>query len=129
MARTLLRVEMNLGLPPPGCKGCGSYFSVRMGIDREHEAVNHSISKYVRGQGHTNGMESFWTMPKRAHAGTLRKTSPKHLQRYVSEFAVKHNVHNSGTIALMRDTVARLVGCNLLWRDIIGGNELSNAGR
>ncbi|MXY46177.1 MAG: IS1595 family transposase [Chloroflexi bacterium] len=28
------------------------------GINRKHEAVKHSVSEYVRGQAHTNGMES-----------------------------------------------------------------------
>ena len=44
---------------------------------------------------HTNGMESFWSMLKRAHAGTFHKLSPKHLDRYVQEFAGKHNIRDS----------------------------------
>ncbi len=99
------------------------------GVEREHEAVRHSVSEYVRGQAHTNGIESFWAMLKRAHGGTFHKISPKHLQRYVSEFAGKHNIRNSDTLAQMRDTVARLVGRNLLYRDLIARNGLSNAGR
>ena len=99
------------------------------GIDREHEAVKHSVSEYVRGQAHTNGIESFWSMLKRAHAGTFHKISPKHLDRYVREFAGKHNHRDSGTLIQMRDTVARLVGRNLLYRDLIARNGLSNAGR
>ena len=99
------------------------------GIDREHEAVKHSISEYVRGQAHTNGIESFWSMLKRAHAGTFHKISPKHLDRYVREFAGKHNHRDSGTLIQMRDTVARLIGRNLLYRDLIASNGLSNAGR
>ena len=42
-------------------------------------------------------------MLKRAHKGTFHKISPKHLQRYVSEFAGKHNVRESGTLAQMRN--------------------------
>ena len=99
------------------------------GVERSHEAVRHSVSEYVRGQAHTNGIESFWAMLKRAHGGTFHKISPKHLQRYVSEFAGKHNIRNSDTLAQMRDTVARLVGRNLLYRDLIARNGLSNAGR
>ena len=91
----------------------------------EHEAVNHTVSEYVRGQAHTNGIES-WSMLKRAHDGTFHKMSPKHLQRYVSEFAGKHNIRDSGTLAQMRDTVARLVGRNLLYRDLIADNGLSS---
>ena len=92
--------------------------------DFEHEAVNHTVSEYVRGMAHTNGIESFWAMLKRAHDGTFHKMSPKHLQRYVSEFAGKHNIRDSGTIVQMRDTVARLVGRNLLYRDLIADNGL-----
>ena len=99
------------------------------GIDRAHESVRHSISEYVRGMAHTNGIESFWSMLKRAHDGTFHKISPKHLQRYVSEFAGKHNIRDSGTLAQMRDTVARLIGQRLLWRDLVACNGLSNAAR
>ena len=91
-----------------------------------HEAVNHTVSEYVRGQAHTNGIESFWSMLKRAHDGTFHKMSPKHLQRYVSEFAGRHNVRDSGTLAQMRDTVARLIGRRLLYRDLIACNGLSS---
>ena len=97
--------------------------------DYRHEAVNHTVSQYVRGQAHTNGMESFWSMLKRAHDGTFHKISPKHLQRYVSEFAGKHNIRDSGTLVQMRDTVARLVGRNLLYRDLIADNGLSSGAR
>ena len=99
------------------------------GMPFEHETVKHSVGEYVSGMAHTNGIESFWSMLKRAHKGTFHKISPKHLQRYVSEFAGKHNVRDSGTLAQMRHTVARLVGRNLLYRDLIASNGLSNASR
>ena len=95
----------------------------------DHESVNHGVGEYVDGMAHTNGIESFWSMLKRAHKGTFNKLSPKHLQRYVSEFAGKHNIRESGTLAQMRDTVARLVGRRLMYRDLIADNGLSNAGR
>ena len=99
------------------------------GNERDHGVVKHSVSEYVRGQAHTNGIESVWAMLKRAHGGTLHKISPKHLQRFVSEFAGKHNHRNSGTLFQMRDTVARMVGGNLLRHDLVAPNGLSNAGR
>ena len=94
------------------------------GIPFDHESVRHSVSEYVDGMAHTNGIESFWAMLKRAHKGTFHKISPKHLQRYVSEFAGKHNVRESGTLAQMRDAAARLVGRRLLYRDLIAPNGL-----
>ena len=33
----------------------------------DHEAVNHSVSEFVRGMASTNGIESFWATLKRAH--------------------------------------------------------------
>ena len=44
-----------------------------------HASVKHSAGQYVDGQIHTNGVESFWSMLKRAHKGTIHKLSPKHL--------------------------------------------------
>ena len=95
----------------------------------EHGAVKHSASEYVRGDVHTNGIESFWSMLKRAHKGTFHKLSPKHLDRYVKEFAGKHNMRELGTVAQMRDVVARMVGRRLLYRDLIADNGLSSGAR
>ena len=94
-----------------------------------HEAVKHSVSEFVRGQAHSNGVESFWSMLKRAHEGTFHKISPKHLNRYVQEFAGKHNIRELGTLAQMRDTVARLIGRNVLYRDLVADNGLSSGAR
>jgi len=99
------------------------------GIPNPHETVKHSVSQYVRGMAHTNGIESFWSMFERSYHGTFHKISPKHLQRYVSEAVGKHNIRDSGTLAQMRDTVARLVGERLLWRELVAPNGLSNAAR
>ncbi len=33
----------------------------------DHESVIHSRGEYVRGDVHTNGMESFWAMIKRGY--------------------------------------------------------------
>lgn len=47
-------------------------------------AVNHSAKEYIRGNAHTNGIESFWSMFRRANKGTFHKMSPKHLNKYVT---------------------------------------------
>ena len=65
-----------------------------------HETVRHSVAEYVKGQAHTNGIESFWATLKRAHKGVFHKMSPKHLQRYVTEFAGKHNVRDEDNIRI-----------------------------
>ena len=37
-----------------------------------HESVNHSADEYVRGMAHTQGIESFWSMLKRACKGIVQ---------------------------------------------------------
>ena len=90
-----------------------------LGNGFDHEAVNHSVGKYVRGMMHTNEIESFWSMLKRAHKGTFHKISAKHLQRYVNEFAGRHNVREADTICQMESVVIGLVGKRLMYRELI----------
>ena len=113
----------------PGATVYTDEASAYKGLPFKHESVKHSVSEYVRGMAHTNGAESFWSMLKRAHMGTFHKLSPKHLDRYVQEFAGKHNIRESGTLVQMRDTVAKLVGRRLLYRDIVADNGLSSGAR
>ena len=97
--------------------------------NRNHETVNHTISSYVRDQAHTNGVESFWSMLKRGYHGTYHKMSAKHLQRYVNEFAGKHNTRNGDTADQMRYIVANMVGKRLMYKDLIDNNGLDSGAR
>ena len=63
-----------------------------------HQSVRHSVGEYVRGQAHTNGVESSWGMLKRGYYGTFHKISPKHLNRYVQEFAGRQNVREADSV-------------------------------
>ena len=40
----------------------------------DHESVDHGTGEYVRDQAHINGIESFWSMLKRAPQGRLSQT-------------------------------------------------------
>ena len=113
----------------PGATVYTDEASAYEGLPFNHESVKHSVAEYVRDQAHTNGIESFWAMLKRAHTGTFHKMSPKHLNRYVNEFAGKHNIRDSDTIDQMRHVVAGLVGKRLMYRDLIGDNGLSSGAR
>ncbi len=83
-----------------------------------HESVKYSVSEYVNGQAHTNGVESFWAVLKRAYHGVYHQLSPKHLQRYVNQFAGKHNVRHMDTIDQMGHVAAAMVDKRLLWREL-----------
>ncbi len=85
----------------------------------EHESVKHSVSEYVRGQAHTNGVESFWALLKRGYYGTHHYMSRKHLGRYVSEFASRHGVRKMNTRTQMRMLAAGMLGKRLRYADLI----------
>ena len=85
----------------------------------DHESVNHSDGEYIRGDAGTQGIESFWSMLKRAHTGTFHKISPKHLDRYVAEFAGLHNDRASDTLDQMGNIVRGMMGRRLKYADLI----------
>ena len=89
------------------------------GMPFEHKSVRHSVGEYVDGMAHTNGVESFWSMLKRAHKGVYHKISPKHLQRYVDEFAGRHGIREQDTLDQMKSVVAGMVGKRLMYRTLV----------
>ena len=94
--------------------------SAYQGINRPHEAVKHGAKEYVRGDAHTNGMESHWAVLKRGIYGTFHHISEKHADRYATEFAGRHNNRNSDTIDQMQDMVRGMEGKRLRYQDLIG---------
>ena len=101
----------------------------RLDGEYRHKAVQHAVGTYVIGDTHSNGIESFWSMFRRGYHGTYHKISPKHLQRYVQQFAGKHNLRNADTLAQMTHVAAGLVGRRLLYRDLVADNGLSSGAR
>ncbi len=85
----------------------------------KHETVNHSVGEYIKGQVHTNGMESFWSMLKRGHTGVYHKMSKKHLQRYVDEYAGRHNNRPLLTMDQIEKVIKRLSGKRLKYKELI----------
>ena len=69
-----------------------SYRSLTERHGYDHETVDHSAKEYVRGDIHTNGIESFWSSVKRGINGTYVWVSKKHLQTYLREFEYRHNL-------------------------------------
>ena len=90
-----------------------------------HEAVKHTVGEFVRGQAHTNGIEGFWSMLKRWYYGTYHKMSPKHLDRYVTEFSGRHNACPLDTITQMKRLAAGLDGKLLPWATLTTGPRVA----
>ena len=87
----------------------------------EHEFVRHSVGEYVEEMAHINGVESFWSMLKRAHKGMFHKISKKHLHRYICEFAGRHNIRDLDTIDQMKSLVVGMLGKRLQKKDLVSG--------
>ena len=88
------------------------------GLPFEHETVKHSVSEYVNGMAHTNGIESFWALLKRGYHGTYHHMSVKHLGRYVTEFSGRHNDRQADTINQMARLAGGMVGKRLRYAEL-----------
>ena len=84
----------------------------------KHETVHHTVGEYVKGEAHTNGVESFWALLKRGYYGTYHKMSAKHLQKYIDEFSNRTNVRPLDTIDQINATIVGLVGKRLTYKDL-----------
>ena len=113
----------------PGATVYTDEASAYEGLPFHHESVKHSVSEYVRGMAHTNGAESFWSMLKRAHMGTFHKMSPKHLDRYVTEFAGRQNVRENDTADQLGAMVEGMEGKRLTYEELIAPNGLDSGAR
>ncbi len=102
---------------------------VGLGRDFDHEAVNHGVGEYVRGMVSTNGMESFWAALRRAYKGVYHKISPKHLGRYVADFAARHGIRGLDTLDQMGDLASGMAGKRLTYRTLIADNGLASGAR
>ena len=58
-------------------------------------------------------------MLKRADKGTFHKISPKHLDRYVTEFTGRHNARECDTLVQMGEIARGMMGRRLKYADLI----------
>ncbi len=87
-----------------------------------HESVNHSKKEYVRGNIHTNGIESFWALLKRGYHGTFHHYSHKHASRYINEFVSRINNKGYDTEAILALTIKSSNGKSLPYKELIRGS-------
>jgi transposase-like protein len=65
-----------------------SYFG--LDVYYQHQVIDHA-EKYADGVVHTNGLENYWALLKRALKGTYVSAMPFHLFRYLDEQAFRFN--------------------------------------
>jgi transposase-like protein len=98
------------------------------GLDAEyiHQVINHA-ERYVDGQIHTNGIENFWSLVKRAIKGTYVSVEPFHLFRYLDEQAFRFNARNVNDGDRFRTVTEQVVGKRLTYQELTG--KLANDGK
>lgn len=84
----------------------------------KHAIVSHSKEEWVRGNVHTQGIESFWSLFKRGVIGSFHQVSVKHLHRYLNEFSFRFN--NRESDAIFAATVLNLlIGSQLKYKTLV----------
>ena len=68
----------------------------RMGEWVPHETINHTLA-YVEGLIHTNTIEGFWSLVKRAIFGQHHHYSREHATAYIIEACFKYNTRNAAS--------------------------------
>jgi transposase-like protein len=89
----------------PAYKGIGD-------ADTVHESVNHKAEEWVRGDVHTQTVESVWSLLKRSIVGSYHHVSVKHLDAYLNELEWRFNERQNPF--MFRDTLRRLLQANNL---------------
>lgn len=89
-------------------------------LPRSHEVIRHSAKEFVRGEIHTNGIESWFSMLKRGYVGVYHNYSVKHLPRYIAEAAGRHNLRPFDTETQMSEIILGAVGKRLSYESLIG---------
>jgi transposase-like protein len=73
-------------------------FASYRGLSKEyerHEVINHADDEWVRGDVHTNTVESYFAILKRGINGVYHHVSEIHLQRYLDEFDFRYNTRTA----------------------------------
>ena len=81
-----------------------SHLYTRLNLVANHETIQH-FKHFVKGEVHTNNIESFWAMLKRSIYGQYHTVSKRYLQLYVNEVCYKYNCRlqkNSWELTLRR---------------------------
>jgi ISXO2-like transposase domain len=81
--------------------------------------IDHAES-YARGNVHTNGLENFWSLLKRAIKGTYVSVEPFHLFRYLDEQAFRFNERGDNDGGRFVRVIRTIVDRRLTYKELMG---------
>jgi transposase-like protein len=111
----------------PGSRVYTDAFRSYIGLDKDyvHGVIDHA-EKYVDGNVHTNGMENFWSLLKRAIKGTYVSIEPFHLFRYLDEQCFRFNNRKLTDAERFAYAASAIVGKRLTYKGLIGKHLLES---
>jgi transposase-like protein len=80
--------------------------------DGRHKTIRHKLKIYVKGDIHTNTVESAFSLLKRGVIGTWHKISAKHLAAYLQEMEFRFNRRNRSNLFI--DTLRHMITAPVL---------------
>jgi transposase-like protein len=83
----------------------------------QHSAINHMV-RYVDGDSHTNTIENFWSVLKRAIYGTYVSVDPVHLSRYLDERTLAYNLRKLTDYDRFAAVLGTAFGRRLTWLEL-----------
>src|SRR5262249_39930774 len=87
--------------------------------DYAHKVIDHA-ERYVDGNVHTNRLENFWSLLKRAIAGTYVSVEPFHLFRYLDEQAFRYNERKLTDVERFEKVLGCVSGRRLTYAQVRG---------
>lgn len=87
-----------------------------------HNVINHA-EKYVEGHVHTNGMENFWSLLKRAIKGTYVSVEPFHLFRYLDEQVFRFNERKDDDQGRFLKGIVGVIGKRIMYKNLTGSGD------
>jgi transposase-like protein len=90
-----------------------------LGAEYVHGVIDHA-EKYVEGKIHTNGMENFWSLLKRAIKGTYVSVEPFHLFRYLDEQSFRFNSRQLSDGLRFLKAARGIIGKRLTYSELTG---------
>jgi hypothetical protein len=92
-------------------------------MDYKHAAIDHAVA-YARGKVHTNGLENFWSLLKRAIKGSYISVDPFHLFRYLDEQAFRFNKRDETDQGRFVKVLRAITGKRLTYRELISADMI-----
>lgn len=87
--------------------------------DFVHQVIDHAEA-YAKGKVHTNGLENFWSLLKRAIKGSYVNVEPFHLFRYLDEESFRFNNREDNDAGRFRKLVGQIIGRKVTYKQLIG---------